>query len=94
MFPHTCKPFVNLVSILVSARFQQFSYATTAATIDSGALAGRVSFSAYVIFSIIMTGVIYPGNPTTCLALLCAPRLNAVMCDLILPNVSFHYASV
>jgi len=41
--------------------FQQFSYATTAATIDSGALAGRVSFSAYVIFSIIVTGVIYPG---------------------------------
>mmetsp|Transcript_79106 Transcript_79106/g.218909 ORF Transcript_79106/g.218909 Transcript_79106/m.218909 type:complete len:632 (+) Transcript_79106:107-2002(+) len=40
--------------------FLQFSYATTAATIDSGALAGRVSFTAYIILSMIMTGVIYP----------------------------------
>jgi len=40
--------------------FTQFSYATTAATIDSGALAGRVAFSSYIIFSICMTGVVYP----------------------------------
>mmetsp|Transcript_8431 Transcript_8431/g.18925 ORF Transcript_8431/g.18925 Transcript_8431/m.18925 type:complete len:668 (+) Transcript_8431:195-2198(+) len=40
--------------------FAQFSYATTAATIDSGALAGRVAYSSYVIFSICVTGVIYP----------------------------------
>mmetsp|Transcript_34128 Transcript_34128/g.62444 ORF Transcript_34128/g.62444 Transcript_34128/m.62444 type:complete len:626 (+) Transcript_34128:196-2073(+) len=41
--------------------FQQFSYATTAATIDSGALSGRISFSAYVVFSMFVTGVIYPS---------------------------------
>mmetsp|Transcript_49151 Transcript_49151/g.114956 ORF Transcript_49151/g.114956 Transcript_49151/m.114956 type:complete len:587 (-) Transcript_49151:83-1843(-) len=41
--------------------FQQFSYATTAATIDSGALAGRVSFSAYIIYSFFVTGLIYPS---------------------------------
>mmetsp|Transcript_45441 Transcript_45441/g.101965 ORF Transcript_45441/g.101965 Transcript_45441/m.101965 type:complete len:630 (-) Transcript_45441:86-1975(-) len=41
--------------------FQQFSYATTAATIDSGAFSGRISFSAYVIFSMFVTGVIYPS---------------------------------
>mmetsp|Transcript_11140 Transcript_11140/g.35344 ORF Transcript_11140/g.35344 Transcript_11140/m.35344 type:complete len:543 (-) Transcript_11140:10-1638(-) len=40
--------------------FLQFSYATTAATIDSGALAGRVSFFAYIILSLMVTGVIYP----------------------------------
>mmetsp|Transcript_2929 Transcript_2929/g.6378 ORF Transcript_2929/g.6378 Transcript_2929/m.6378 type:complete len:629 (-) Transcript_2929:195-2081(-) len=40
--------------------FAQFSYATTAATIDSGALAGRVAFSSYVVFSICVTGIIYP----------------------------------
>eukprot|EP00448_Togula_jolla_P042415 CAMPEP_0170569872 /NCGR_PEP_ID=MMETSP0224-20130122/796_1 /TAXON_ID=285029 /ORGANISM="Togula jolla, Strain CCCM 725" /LENGTH=539 /DNA_ID=CAMNT_0010892087 /DNA_START=15 /DNA_END=1634 /DNA_ORIENTATION=- len=40
--------------------FIQFSYATTAATIDSGALAGRVSFNSYVLLSMMMSGVIYP----------------------------------
>lgn len=40
--------------------FLQFSYATTAATIDSGALAGRVSFISYVVLSFVMTGIIYP----------------------------------
>jgi len=40
--------------------FLQFSYATTAGTINSGALAGRVSFVAYLILSILLTGVIYP----------------------------------
>jgi len=40
--------------------FLHFSYATTAATINSGALAGRVSFLAYLILSLLLTGVIYP----------------------------------
>jgi len=40
--------------------FLHFSYATTAATIDSGALAGRVSFVAYLVLSAAVTGVVYP----------------------------------
>jgi len=40
--------------------FCSFSYATTSATIDSGALAGRISFWAYVILSTVMTGFTYP----------------------------------
>jgi len=40
--------------------FCQFSYATTAATIDSGALAGRVSFVPYLLLSFVVTGLIYP----------------------------------
>jgi len=41
--------------------FLQFSYSTTAATIDSGALAGRVSFMAYLALSLIMNSLIYPA---------------------------------
>lgn len=37
-----------------------FSYATTAATINSGALAGRVAFFPYLFLSTVMTGVLYP----------------------------------
>eukprot|EP00448_Togula_jolla_P033764 CAMPEP_0170642804 /NCGR_PEP_ID=MMETSP0224-20130122/41527_1 /TAXON_ID=285029 /ORGANISM="Togula jolla, Strain CCCM 725" /LENGTH=330 /DNA_ID=CAMNT_0010973549 /DNA_START=1 /DNA_END=989 /DNA_ORIENTATION=- len=37
-----------------------FSYATTTATIDSGALAGRVNFVSYLLLSMMMTGIIYP----------------------------------
>ncbi|CAK8991498.1 unnamed protein product [Durusdinium trenchii] len=37
-----------------------FSYATTAATINSGALAGRVAFFPYLFLSAVMTGVLYP----------------------------------
>eukprot|EP00403_Amphidinium_massartii_P042346 CAMPEP_0178435874 /NCGR_PEP_ID=MMETSP0689_2-20121128/34152_1 /TAXON_ID=160604 /ORGANISM="Amphidinium massartii, Strain CS-259" /LENGTH=567 /DNA_ID=CAMNT_0020057959 /DNA_START=249 /DNA_END=1949 /DNA_ORIENTATION=- len=40
--------------------FCQFAYATTAATINSGALAGRVAFSSYLLLSVVLTGVIYP----------------------------------
>ena len=38
-----------------------FSYATTAATINSGALAGRVAFFPYLVLSAVMTGVLYPS---------------------------------
>mmetsp|Transcript_51652 Transcript_51652/g.95611 ORF Transcript_51652/g.95611 Transcript_51652/m.95611 type:complete len:569 (-) Transcript_51652:85-1791(-) len=41
--------------------FCQFGYATTAATINSGALAGRVAFSSYLLLSLVLTGVIYPA---------------------------------
>lgn len=40
--------------------FIHFSYATTAATIDSGALVGRVSFIPYLSLSFFITGVVYP----------------------------------
>ncbi|CAE7462881.1 unnamed protein product [Symbiodinium pilosum] len=40
--------------------FCSFSYATTSATIDSGALAGRIAFWAYVVLSTVMTGITYP----------------------------------
>jgi len=40
--------------------FLHFSYATTSATIISGAVGGRVSFFAYLALSCVVTGVIYP----------------------------------
>ncbi|SNR77108.1 ammonium transporter [Lutibacter flavus] len=40
--------------------FFQTVFAATAATIVSGAIAGRTKFSTYIIFSFIMTVVIYP----------------------------------
>lgn len=40
--------------------FFQTVFAATAATIVSGAVAGRTKFSTYIIFSLVMTTIIYP----------------------------------
>ena len=40
--------------------FYQLVFCATSATIASGALSGRMKFSSYCIYSVIMSGLIYP----------------------------------
>ena len=59
--------------------FCSFSYATTAATINSGALAGRVAFFPYLVLSLAMTGALYPSLGTISTES-CSFRICAYLC--------------
>ena len=66
MYGETIGSFIGTPSLFYSNTedmhnlFFQTVFAATAATIVSGAIAGRTKFSTYIIFSFIMTVVIYP----------------------------------
>merc|ERR550532_3686504 len=51
---------IDLPSSQVAGWFFQYVFAATAATIVSGAMAERTNFIAYVIYSVVLTAVVYP----------------------------------
>jgi Amt family ammonium transporter len=52
---------LNWTGIPLQAKFLfQLAFAGTAATIVSGAVAERVKFAAFLVFSLVLTGILYP----------------------------------
>ena len=63
--------FFQVVWIIIKSKIFDFfllqsTFAATCATIVSGAIAERCNFNGYILFSIVMTGIVYPIHAHWC----------------------------